>query len=82
MIFLFSGIVAGPLIQRFGWRPVTICGSILSAIGFFSSSFANNVYLMYFTYGGLTGKLTEITLKKNVTDFNVTIRSKGVTQGS
>ena len=55
-IKLISGIIAGPLIKRFGWRIVTICGSVLSAIGFFTSSFAPNVYLLYFTYGALTGK--------------------------
>ena len=56
-IFLtLSGIVAGPLIKKFGWRLVTVIGSVISAIGFFASSFSPNVYLLYLTYGGLTGK--------------------------
>lgn len=52
------GIVSGPLIRKFGWRKVTICGSVLSAIGFATSGLATNVYLLYFTYGVLTGKIS------------------------
>ncbi|CAD5116912.1 DgyrCDS5753 [Dimorphilus gyrociliatus] len=48
-------IIAGPLIKRFGWRTVAITGSVLSTIGFVSSSFVKNVYVLYFTYGVMTG---------------------------
>ncbi|CAD5116583.1 DgyrCDS5460 [Dimorphilus gyrociliatus] len=49
------GIIGGPLIRRFGWRVVAISGSILSAIGFASSGLVNNLYLLYLTYGIITG---------------------------
>ncbi|ELU17411.1 hypothetical protein CAPTEDRAFT_225743 [Capitella teleta] len=54
-LLYLTGIVSGPLIRRFGWRKVTIFGSILSAVGFASSALANNVYVLYFTYGVMTG---------------------------
>lgn len=54
-LLYFTGILSGPLIKRFGWRKVTIFGSILSAIGFGTSSLAPNIYMLYFTYGVLTG---------------------------
>ncbi len=37
---------------------MTICGSVLSAVGFFASSWAPNVYVLYLTYGALTGSCT------------------------
>lgn len=55
VIFFILGIIAGPLIKKFGWRSVAISGSVLSTIGFVSSSFVNNIYLLYFTYGVMTG---------------------------
>ncbi|ELT98491.1 hypothetical protein CAPTEDRAFT_205609 [Capitella teleta] len=51
----FTGILSGPLIQRFGWRKVTIAGSFLSASGFALSAAAPNVYILYLTYGVMTG---------------------------
>jgi len=54
-LLYFTGIVCGSLIERFGFRAVTISGCLLSVIGFISSAFATNVYVLYFTYGGLTG---------------------------
>lgn len=54
-LLYLTGIIAGPLIKKFGWRSVAIAGSILSTIGFVSSSFVNNIYVLYLTYGVMTG---------------------------
>lgn len=54
-LLYFTGIVGSPLIKRFGWRAVTIFGSVLSAIGFATSALAPNIYVLYLTYGVLTG---------------------------
>ncbi len=51
----FTGIIGGPLLKIFGARNVVIAGSVLSAAGCLASAFAPNVYILYFTYGTLTG---------------------------
>ncbi len=51
----FTGIIGGPLLKIFGARNVVIAGSVLSAAGCLASAFAPNVYVLYFTYGTLTG---------------------------
>ena len=58
-IIFITGLIAGPSIQKFGWRPVAICGSVISAVGFSASSFAPQPSLLYFTYGVLTGKFCD-----------------------
>jgi len=54
-LLYLTGLISGALVERFGWRFVTILGSLLSAIGFATSSFAPNIYVLYFTYGVVTG---------------------------
>ena len=54
-LIIMTGIFAGPLIRKFGWRKITIAGAFISALGFCSSALVPNIYLMYFTYGVLTG---------------------------
>lgn len=41
--------------EKFGWRIITIVGSIISCIGFMASAGVTNVYQLFFTYGILTG---------------------------
>lgn len=41
---------------RYGFRVVTIMGSIISACAFFLSYYANSVEYLYFVYGILGGK--------------------------
>ncbi|CAH1782386.1 unnamed protein product [Owenia fusiformis] len=54
-LMYFTGIVVGPLMKRFGCRAVTFAGSVLSTIGFLTSALVNNIYILYFTYGVLSG---------------------------
>ena len=58
------GIIVEPLIKRLGWRGATICGSVLSAFGLCISALSNSVYVLYFTYGILSGNY--IHLAQNV----------------
>lgn len=47
----FVSILTGALAQRLGPRPVVFLGALLYGGGYFASSFAQSVYVMYFTYG-------------------------------
>lgn len=53
------GLLASPLcsasVSSFGARPVTILSSFLVAGGLILSSFAPNVYFLYFSYGFMVG---------------------------
>lgn len=61
MSSLLSGfyLIAGPFVSalanRWGFRPVTIAGSFIAAIGFCLSYFANSVLFLYITYGIIGG---------------------------
>jgi MFS family permease len=52
--------VPGPFVSalanRYGFRTVCILGSVLGAIGFVISYFANSVTYLFFSYGVLGGK--------------------------
>ena len=52
-----TGLVAGPLIVRFGTRKVAVTGSLSAFVGIFLSSFAFNIVWLYIFYGAFTGKL-------------------------
>ncbi|ESO01407.1 hypothetical protein HELRODRAFT_174965 [Helobdella robusta] len=49
------GIMLGVGIQYFGCRVVAIAGAFVWSLGFFLSSFANNVVTLYFSYGIVGG---------------------------
>ena len=53
---LFLGLVAPSLLKKFGWRLVTIGGAVISTVGFGVSAITPNIYLLYFSYGCLTGR--------------------------
>ena len=50
---LLSGLcpVSAKLCNRFGCRVVTMCSGLTCALGLLGSSFAPNLYVLYFTYG-------------------------------
>ena len=54
-LLYFTGIVGGPLLLHYGWRVVAISGAILSSAGFVASAFAPKLWVLYFTYGVMTG---------------------------
>uniref|UniRef100_A0AC35U6L3 MFS domain-containing protein n=1 Tax=Rhabditophanes sp. KR3021 TaxID=114890 RepID=A0AC35U6L3_9BILA len=53
--YLLVGPIVGGLVNKYGSRDVVVVGSIISAIGFFASSFSPNVYVFLFTYGLIGG---------------------------
>ncbi|XP_026729145.1 monocarboxylate transporter 10-like [Trichoplusia ni] len=52
---LLSGPIASFLTDRYGCRRVTICGSILAAIGFVISAFVDNMETLFLTFGIMAG---------------------------
>ena len=64
IIFVFSGLIYGPLLEKFGFRKVCITSSILAATGYVASSFVHDVRWLYLTHG-LMGGRTQHTLYVN-----------------
>ncbi len=54
MVF-FTGFIAAPFVRHYGYQTTVITGSGLSAYGMLLSAFSPNVYLLYLTYGLMTG---------------------------
>lgn len=52
---LYVGPVASVLCSRYGCRVVTIMGALIGACGLILSIFCTSIYLMYITFGLITG---------------------------
>lgn len=52
---LLAAPLLGHLIEKFGCRLVAITGALTIMMGLVTSSFVQNLELLYFTYGALTG---------------------------
>ena len=52
---LLAAPLLGHLTEKFGCRLVTITGALTIMMGLVTSSFVQNLELLYFTYGTLTG---------------------------
>lgn len=52
---LMAGPICSALVDRYGCRSMTIIGGFISGIGFVLSTFCNNIYLMYVTFGFIAG---------------------------
>ncbi|XP_054923058.2 monocarboxylate transporter 9-like [Dermacentor andersoni] len=50
-----SGVLSGPLAQRFTVRPVAIAGSIMASVGLILSSFATSTAVLTVTLGAIHG---------------------------
>ncbi|XP_064639190.1 monocarboxylate transporter 13-like [Lineus longissimus] len=50
-----AGPIANTLATRFGTRPVVISGGVISSVGFFSTAFVPDIYVLFVTYGFMTG---------------------------
>ena len=61
--FIYLGLLCGPTIQRCEWSFVAMFGSVLCFIGLVSSSFVNNIYILYATYGIIFGKYESMELR-------------------
>jgi len=56
------GPLVGGLTNKYGCRAVTMCGSVLSAVGVGVSAFAVNINMLIATYGLLAGQVATFTL--------------------
>ena len=54
-IMHLTGAIAAPLTKHYGTRIIAVTGSIFSACGMLLSAFSPTIYLLYITYGMLTG---------------------------
>lgn len=54
--FVLTGMVAGPLNNKFGGRVTLIIGGLLSASGYMLSAFATSVEYLIATMGILAGR--------------------------
>ena len=59
VLFFFPGPIASILANRYGHRAIMIVGGFMSAVGILMSSFATDIYYLYFSYGIITGKSKE-----------------------
>ncbi|XP_069104871.1 monocarboxylate transporter 12-like [Argopecten irradians] len=53
--FCLSAPLAGVVINTVSCRACIICGACLNLVGFGISSFVNNIYVLYLTYGVIAG---------------------------
>ncbi|XP_064115633.1 monocarboxylate transporter 12-like [Macrobrachium nipponense] len=53
-----TGPILGPLINQFGWRPLTVVFSFIFAFGTITSAFVGSPYTLFFTYSLLVGVST------------------------
>ena len=51
-----SGILGLPVINYLGWQTSTVLGTILSFVGLLCSSYVQSFYLIYLTFGIITGE--------------------------
>jgi MFS family permease len=54
-LYFSLGAISGPLSDRIGARPVVAFGIVLIAIGLLASSFAQNLWQIYLSYGAAVG---------------------------
>ncbi|XP_076762853.1 monocarboxylate transporter 2-like [Xylocopa sonorina] len=54
-IFNFSGLLVGPLLKKYSYRTVALCGSLLSCTGLILTSRANSMFHIICTYSILGG---------------------------
>ncbi|XP_074651969.1 monocarboxylate transporter 13-like [Tubulanus polymorphus] len=51
----FSGPLGSVMMNRFGYRPMMVAGTLLASLGLTMSMFATSIYHLYATFGILTG---------------------------
>lgn len=56
--YLLVGPFVSALANRFGFRSVSIAGSLIASVAFVISYFATSVEFLYVSYGFIGGKLT------------------------
>ena len=54
-MMFFNGPIAAALAAKYGCRSMSMIGSVMFSLGFISSSYAQNIVTLYFTYGVMVG---------------------------
>ena len=57
IIMCCSGLFASVFQEIYGTKRVAVFGSFIAVIGLFSSAFSQSIYMLYVTYGFITGLL-------------------------
>lgn len=57
MDFRFLGPIGSILANRYGFQLVIIVGALISSVGFFLSYFVYNFWLLFMSFGVLTGTI-------------------------
>ena len=67
------GPLVGGLANKYGCRPVTVCGSVLAASSIVISSFSTHINVLIATYGLLAGhfSLYHLHIYQSVNDVSV-----------
>ncbi|XP_054166022.1 monocarboxylate transporter 12-B-like [Oppia nitens] len=53
--YMTAGVFVSGLTNRYGCRPITIIGSIISCLAFITSTLAPNIFILLITYGMIAG---------------------------
>lgn len=51
------GFINGPLLRAYGYRKISVIGSLFFAVGMILTSTANSIFDFIITYGLITGKI-------------------------
>ena len=51
LMMVCGNSVVGKIVDKSGCRPVYFAGAVFAALGMVASSFIDNIYLYFFTYG-------------------------------
>ena len=55
MVIAAMGLVGGVLLQKFGARKLMIVAGIMWGLGWFTTGFATNIFMLYISFGILAG---------------------------
>ena len=57
---ILAGIVSGIIISIYGVCVTAVAGSLMVTVGLFSSGFVSSPFLLYLTYGVISGMYSQI----------------------
>ena len=58
-MYILAGIVSGIIVSIYGVCVTAVAGSLMVTVGLFSSGFVSSPYLLYLTYGVISGMYSQ-----------------------